>query len=261
MGRPERNRIVDEKLEMVGLGQWADKHAHELSGGMQQRVGLARAFATDAPILLMDEPFSALDPLIRARLQDELLELQARLRKTIIFVSHDLDEAMKLGNAIVILEGGRIVQKGTAEQILLSPADEYVASFVRHMNPLNVLRGRALMTPVAALSRDGSGALMIDTGGRLRLELDAAARPSGVSIDGVASRLVVWQEDGSVAVAPSDVAAASAELGMRAVIALQRKTSHPILLIDGEGRVVGRCGHDEIYQGLMRKPASEQLPA
>ena len=153
MPKAESDRIVAEKLAMVGLTQWADKFGHELSGGMQQRVGLARAFATDADILLMDEPFSALDPLIRDKLQDELLLLQKDLKKTIIFVSHDLDEAMKLGNRIAILEGGRIVQCGTAEDILLRPADDYVAEFVKHMNPLNVLRGGAMMTPAAALAR------------------------------------------------------------------------------------------------------------
>ena len=140
IGRPERDRIVDAKLAMVGLDRWAEKYAHELSGGMQQRVGLARAFATDADILLMDEPFSALDPLIRTKLQDELLDLQSKLKKTILFVSHDLDEAIKLGNRIVIMEGGRIIQAGTAQDIVLRPADAYVAEFVRHMNPLEALR-------------------------------------------------------------------------------------------------------------------------
>src|SRR5437660_10812882 len=117
MPKAEIDRIVADKLAMVGLTQWARKFGHELSGGMQQRVGLARAFATDADILLMDEPFSALDPLIRDKLQDELLELQARLRKTIVFVSHDLDEAVKLGNQIAIMEHGRVIQAGTAEDI------------------------------------------------------------------------------------------------------------------------------------------------
>jgi glycine betaine/proline transport system ATP-binding protein len=135
-----RRRIVDEQLELVGLAQWADHHCSALSGGMQQRVGLARAFATDADILLMDEPFSALDPLIRRKLQDELLSLQARLRKTILFVSHDLDEALKIGDRISILEGGRIVQTGTARQIMEKPADDYVAEFVRHANPRTVLK-------------------------------------------------------------------------------------------------------------------------
>ena len=173
---------------MVGLTQWAGKFGHELSGGMQQRVGLARAFATDADILLMDEPFSALDPLIRDKLQDELLLLQKDLKKTIIFVSHDLDEALKIGNRIAILEGGRIVQCGTAEDILLRPADAYVAEFVKHMNPLNVLRGSALMTPAAALRRH-ENEVLLDRAGRIRVRLDADDRPIGVTLDGAAGTL------------------------------------------------------------------------
>ncbi len=135
-----RRRIVDEQLELVGLSQWGDRYCSELSGGMQQRVGLARAFATNPDILLMDEPFSALDPLIRRKLQDELLALQARLRKTILFVSHDLDEALKLGDRICILEGGRIIQTGTGREIVEQPADDYVAEFVRHVNPNTVMK-------------------------------------------------------------------------------------------------------------------------
>lgn len=143
-----RRARVDEELESVGLLDRADALVGELSGGMQQRVGLARAFATDAPTLLMDEPFSALDPLIRSRLQDELLELQAKRGRTIIFVSHDLDEAFKLGNRIAIMEGGRIVQCGTPQQIYSNPANEYVGDFVAHMNPLSVLSARDVMEPV-----------------------------------------------------------------------------------------------------------------
>ncbi|WP_137391754.1 choline ABC transporter ATP-binding protein [Rhodoligotrophos defluvii] len=144
----ERHERVRQQLKLVHLEKWADKYAHELSGGMQQRVGLARAFATNAPILLMDEPFSALDPLIRTHLQDELLEFQRTLRKTILFVSHDLDEALKLGNRIAIMEEARIVQCSTPRDIVLKPASDYVAQFVAHMNPLNVLDGYALMTPI-----------------------------------------------------------------------------------------------------------------
>ena len=135
-----RDRIVAEQLELVGLTQWADRYCNELSGGMQQRVGLARAFATDAEILLMDEPFSALDPLIRNKLQDELLELQKRLHKTIVFVTHDLDEALKIGDQVTILEGGRIVQSGSPRQIVEQPADEYVAEFVRHVNARSLFK-------------------------------------------------------------------------------------------------------------------------
>ena len=147
-GKAERRDAVMRQLELVGLGDRENSLVGELSGGMQQRVGLARAFATDAPILLMDEPFSALDPLIRSRLQDELLEIQARLRKTILFVSHDLDEAFKLGNRIAIMEGGRIVQVGTAQDIVMRPANDYVSAFVAHMNPLNVLTAGDVMTPI-----------------------------------------------------------------------------------------------------------------
>ena len=147
LGEKERRARVDEQLDLVGLGDWGDKKVHELSGGMQQRVGLARAFATDAPILLMDEPFSALDPLIRDKLQDDLLELQERLQRTIIFVSHDLDEALKIGNRIAIMEGGRIIQTGTAQEIIQNPATDYVAEFVAHMNPLAVLRASEVVRP------------------------------------------------------------------------------------------------------------------
>jgi len=147
MATAERRARVDDQLALVGLSDWAERKVGELSGGMQQRVGLARALATDAPILLMDEPFSALDPLIRTRLQDELLDLQDKLRRTIIFVSHDLDEAFKIGNRIALMEGGRIVQCGTAREIIASPASDYVADFVAHMNPLGVLTARDVMEP------------------------------------------------------------------------------------------------------------------
>jgi glycine betaine/proline transport system ATP-binding protein len=143
--KAERLKRADAQLALVGLSDWADRKVGELSGGMQQRVGLARAFVTEAPILLMDEPFSALDPLIRTRLQDELLDLQRELKRTIIFVSHDLDEAFKLGGRIAIMEGGRIVQLGTPREIFSNPASDYVADFVANMNPLGVLTARDVM--------------------------------------------------------------------------------------------------------------------
>jgi len=250
--KPEIQKIVEQKLAMVGLTQWANKHGHELSGGMQQRVGLARAFATDADILLMDEPFSALDPLIRDKLQDELLLLQKDLKKTIIFVSHDLDEALKLGNRIAILEGGRIVQCGTAEDILLRPADGYVAEFVKHMNPLNVLRGRSLMTPAAAL-RHTDNEVHLDAGGRIRVQLDADGRPIGVTLDGLSGELTITN---GVMLAPlprADVIVAPADLRMRSAIELRRATGNPIVLVDELGRMAGLCGDDEIYRALLQQ--------
>ncbi|KIN60676.1 Choline ABC transporter, ATP-binding protein [Sulfitobacter noctilucae] len=170
---PKKDRLAraDKQLALVGLSDWADRKVGDLSGGMQQRVGLARAFVTEAPILLMDEPFSALDPLIRSRLQEELLDLQRDLKRTIIFVSHDLDEAFKLGGRIAIMEGGRIVQVGTPREIFSKPASDYVADFVANMNPLGVLTARDVMqaetdvtgptvaaeTPVAELMQQLSG--------------------------------------------------------------------------------------------------------
>ena len=254
--KAEIDRIVADKLAMVGLTQWASKYAHELSGGMQQRVGLARAFATDADILLMDEPFSALDPLIRGKLQDELLALQSELKKTIIFVSHDLDEALKIGNKIAILEGGRIVQCGVAEDILLRPANAYVAEFVKHMNPLNVLRGGSLMTPAAALPHEDDE-MLLDRGGRIRLKLDIDGRPLGVTLDGRAGAMAVADRaTGQIeATNPDDVdiVVAPINLRMRSAIALRSFSGNPIVLVDDLGRMAGLCGDDEIYRALLQQ--------
>lgn len=246
----ERRRVVDEKLVLVGLDQWADRFASELSGGMQQRVGLARAFATDADILLMDEPFSALDPLIRTKLQDELLALQARMRKTILFVSHDLDEALKLGNHISIMEGGRIVQTGTPEDIVLRPADDYVAEFVSHMNPLNVLRSRAVMRPAAELQADGSGS-WLDPERRYHLALDAHGRPDAARLNG--EKLPVMVLDGSSDLAsgalPPGLIVVPADLPLRTVVKVRQSSGHPVL-IEEDGRFAGVCDDSEILAAL-----------
>ncbi len=138
-----------EKLDLVGLLDWADRYPDELSGGMQQRVGLARALAADPEILLMDEPFSALDPLIRRQLQDEFVNLSGVMKKTTIFVTHDLNEATRVGDRIAIMRDGGFVQVGTPEEIVANPADDYVAEFVRDISPLTVVRARSLMVPIA----------------------------------------------------------------------------------------------------------------
>jgi len=256
--KAEIDRVVADKLALVGLTQWANKYGHELSGGMQQRVGLARAFATDADILLMDEPFSALDPLIRDKLQDELLGLQKELKKTIIFVSHDLDEAMKLGNRIAILEGGRVVQWGTAEEILLTPANDYVAEFVKHMNPLNVLRGASMMTPAAGLKRDGADVLL-DRDGRIRVALDADGRPLSCTLDGATGALV--SAETALSAHPAEIIVAPVDLKMRLAIELRRASGNPIVLVDDLGRMAGLCGDDEIYRALLRARKTEAAAA
>ena len=166
-GRARRRERAMRQLETVGLAERADARVSELSGGMQQRVGLARALATEAPILLMDEPFSALDPIVRSKLQDDLIALQSDLRRTIVFVSHDLDEAFKIGDRIAIMEGGRIVQVGTPARIASEPATSYVADFVSHMNPVGFLTARDIMREPdrsdASMKQAMSGSATSDT--------------------------------------------------------------------------------------------------
>jgi glycine betaine/proline transport system ATP-binding protein len=144
--RSTREARALQALEQVGLEAWAGSSPDELSGGMQQRVGLARGLAVDPDILLMDEAFSALDPLIRTEMQDELLKLQAKSKRTIVFISHDLDEAMRIGDRIAIMEGGSVVQVGTPEEILQNPADDYVKAFFRGVDPTNILTAGDIAT-------------------------------------------------------------------------------------------------------------------
>ncbi len=146
----ERLRKANEILKVVELEAWGNKFAHELSGGMQQRVGLARALAADPDVLLMDEPFSALDPLIRRQLQEEFIRLSKVLKKTTLFITHDLDEAVRVGHRIAIMRDGRVVQIGTAEDIVMHPADDYVAEFVAGISRLKVVRAHAVMQPLDA---------------------------------------------------------------------------------------------------------------
>jgi glycine betaine/proline transport system ATP-binding protein len=142
-----RSKRATEALSQVGLEGWEDQYPKQLSGGMQQRVGLARALAADPDIMLMDEAFSALDPLIRTEMQDELLNLQENSDRTIIFISHDLDEALRIGDRIAIMEGGRVVQVGTPEEILQNPADDYVRAFFRGVDPTNVISAGEIVNP------------------------------------------------------------------------------------------------------------------
>jgi glycine betaine/proline transport system ATP-binding protein len=247
--RAERRKtIVDEKLDLVGLSQWAERQVGELSGGMQQRVGLARAFATDADILLMDEPFSALDPLIRGKLQGELLTLQERVKKTILFVSHDLDEALRLGDRISILQNGRIIQTGTAEDIVLVPADEYVAEFVRHMNPLTVLTGGMIMQRRALMAGDG-GHVWLDSARRYRLSLNSSDEALGLNLDGVAHGFCHVQDEADLGRLGPGVAVAPASLSLQSIIHLRQATGHPVLLAE-QGRILGVCGEAEIIRAL-----------
>ena len=144
---------ANEILNIVELTGWGNKYAHELSGGMQQRVGLARALAADPEILLMDEPFSALDPLIRRQLQIEFIKLSKKLKKTTVFITHDLDEAVKVGHRIAIMRDGKVIQVGTPEEIVMKPEDDYVADFVKGISRLEVVKANSIMIPLDEYSK------------------------------------------------------------------------------------------------------------
>jgi glycine betaine/proline transport system ATP-binding protein len=250
----QRKERVAAQLELVGLSQWADKYAHELSGGMQQRVGLARAFATEAPILLMDEPFSALDPLIRTKLQDELLALQERLHKTIIFVSHDLEEALKIGNRITIMEGGHIVQTGAPEEIVLSPANDYVRDFISNVNPLSVLTAWNVMRDRRDLSDAGEGWVWLDRRKTTRFQLDANGLVTAAERNG---RPAIWTSCDPFEALPDDahqVYWAKPGTPLKAVMqAMHQSQTAPVALFDESSRFVGAIGIRDVLRAVLRR--------
>jgi glycine betaine/proline transport system ATP-binding protein len=260
--KAERNRIVEEKLSLIRLSNWANSYPSQLSGGMQQRVGLARALATDADILLMDEPFSALDPLIRDHLQDELLQLQADLKKTILFVSHDLDEALKIGSNIAIMESGRIVQIGTPENIVANPVDDYVRQFVASVNPLNVLSCASLMRLVDELQllEGDKRAVVLDTEGKCVCYLDADGRPQRITFAGDDLNVVHVQNDLNLKdLTPGAIVMALSKTSMKTVVKINHSTGLPVPVLDGDGRIIGVVGTAEIFRGILREDKS--LPA
>ncbi|WP_245554867.1 quaternary amine ABC transporter ATP-binding protein [Nesterenkonia alba] len=196
INRADREAKAEEALQLVGLGGYAGYYPHELSGGMRQRVGLARALAAETELMLMDEAFSALDPLIRKEMQDQLLELQQELGKTIVFITHDLNEAMRLGNRIAVMRDGRIVQNGTTEEILNDPANDYVAQFIQDVDRTRVLTARDVKEPPVAL-------LGAEQGPRAAHRLMREHQTSALCVVDQAKRLqgVVYETDAAEGVA------------------------------------------------------------
>ncbi len=239
--RARRKSVIEEKLKLVRLQEWADNYPSELSGGMQQRVGLARALATDADILLMDEPFSALDPLIREHLQDELLQLQEELKKTIIFVSHDLDEAMKLGSLIAIMEGGRIVQSGTPEDIISNPVNNYVKQFVASMNPLKVLNCGALISTTGKNEAFGT-------------ELDSEGKLTSINHGNIGYSIIPYSEDLDLSKIPQgSLVSVGRKTSMNVAVELNYITGIPVPVLAHNGQYLGSVGSREILKGILKK--------
>ncbi|MDX1620754.1 MAG: glycine betaine/L-proline ABC transporter ATP-binding protein [Nitriliruptorales bacterium] len=251
----ERHERAQEVIDTVGLDGWEDSLPGSLSGGMQQRVGLARALAIDPDILLMDEPFSALDPLVRRDMQEELLDLQDRVKKTIVFITHDLDEAIKLGSQMAIMKAGRIIQTGTPEEILRNPEDEYVASFVEDVDPSRVLRAEDVMEQPSEVVRPGhsprvalrmmdkrglSSAFVVEEGGRLRgiVTADGAADAADRGVEDVAEMDTI------------DAATAAPDTPLRDLIDMAADEPYPIAIVDDEGNFRGLTAWVSIVRGL-----------
>jgi glycine betaine/proline transport system ATP-binding protein len=260
--RAERESRARQWLEQVGLSGFESQYPHQLSGGMQQRVGLARALATDAEILLMDEAFSALDPLIRHEMQDQLLALQSRLNRTIVFITHDLDEALRLGNRIAILKDGELVQEGTPEDILLSPANDYIESFLQDVNRGKVLNASHAMVertltltmrtqPVHALER------LVARGYDYVTVLDGK-RLAGVLMRADAQRAV---REGARDVSRylSDMASVPASAGLDEVLARLLRNPEPVAVTDDRGEFVGVLSRTKVLE-LVTPNGTGDLP-
>ncbi|HEX5597161.1 MAG TPA: glycine betaine/L-proline ABC transporter ATP-binding protein [Micromonosporaceae bacterium] len=246
-GRPreERHEQAREALRMVGLEGWEEKLPQELSGGMRQRVGLARALAAGTDILLMDEAFSALDPLIRRELQDQLMELQAELGKTVVFITHDLNEAMRLGHRIAVMRDGRIVQIGTAEEILTDPSNDYVAQFVADVDRTRILTASSVMERPLSIVDVNSGPRVA---ARTLRETQTSAvyvtgrnkRFLGTITDDVVTRAVrEGRQNLDGIVSTEDVQTVSADTPVAELFAPCAQSPHPVAVVDAAGRLAG----------------------
>ncbi len=239
-------------IEVVGLKGYESSYPHELSGGMKQRVGLARALANDPEILLMDEAFSALDPLIRAQMQQELLDIQSRLHKTIVFITHDLDEALNLGDKIVILgPDGRIRQIGTPEEILSEPADEYVTAFVKHVDRTKVLTASSVMHryPLITIPREGCRAAlrtMEKAETSSILVVDSERMLKGVITIEDAAELSKKKERDVATIIKDDVFTTTPDTSLYDLLATAIATAYPIAVVNEHGKLLGAVDRAQI---------------
>lgn len=249
-------------LETVGLAGWERSYPSQLSGGMQQRVGIARALCNDPDILLMDEPFSALDPLIRREMQSELLQLQTRLNKTIIFITHDLDEALRLGDRIAILKDGQVVQVGTSEEILTHPVDDYVAEFTRDVNRSRVLTARSVMQQprVAVVGRDGPRAalkLMEEQGLSSVFVVDREHRLVGLVQAEAAIGAAQHGETSLSSLIIRDVPTTRPDTLLEALIPVAASHRWPIAVLDEDRRLLGIIPRVAVLAGLAGRTEAE----
>ena len=265
MKKPDRDARTRKVLELVGLGGWEDAYPRQLSGGMQQRVGLARALAVDTDILLMDEPFSGLDPLIRRQMQDELLRLQTELHKTIVFITHDLNEALKLGDRIAIMHDGKVAQIGSPEDIVLRPEDEYVGDFTQDVRLETILTATKVMVepkatvmghqgPRAALhtigSSDGDAAWVVDMRERYigMLSISNAER---------ALRAGVKRFDEAWDYVDREYPAVAPSTSFDELIPIAMASDHPVPVTDGDNVLVGEVHRSALAEALAETSSAD----
>jgi len=252
--RKRRDRSM-QALEQVGLKGWEDSKTSQLSGGMQQRVGLARALALDADIMLMDEAFSALDPLIRKDMQDELLTLQDQVHKTIVFISHDLDEALKLGDRIILMRDGMIIQEGTAEEILMNPADDYVAKFIEGIDRTKVITAEAVMlkaremaytktdgprTALRKMKKNGISSIFVRKEGRLE----------GIVLADDAAAAIQRGEKTIANITMTDIPTVSPDTVVSDLIPIMSTMNYPLAVVNDDKQLVGIIIKGSLLAGI-----------
>ena len=265
VAKEERIRRAQRVIDVVGLKGWEQKLPGELSGGMQQRVGLARALSADTPILLMDEAFSALDPLIRREMQEQLLELQAELGKTIVFITHDLNEAMFLGDRIAVMRDGRIVQIGTPEDILTDPANDYVAQFVEDVDRSKVLTASSVMEPARAVVTATAGPraalrAMRDLQTSGVFVVDRARKLKGYVMDADAVRLTRSGAGDLAAIVKDDLTTVAPETSLSELFVPAVENTLPIAVVDAEGRLLGVIPRITMLAALGNVSQTGEIP-
>ena len=255
MEKEDRQRAASETIETVGLKGWEDYYPREMSGGMQQRVGLARALAVNPDVLLMDEPFSGLDPLIRREMQDELVSIQSELRKTIVFITHDLNEALKLGDRIAIMRDGEIIQEGSPEEIVTLPTDEYVTEFVRDVSRAKVIQAKAIMREPDAVVYDWQGpraALRtMDNHGRDAMFLiarDFTLR--GILTEEQAKDLASQRTKSLEGTEVTPALTTTPETYIEEIIPIAAKSRHPVAVVSDNGKLLGEIRRGALLTGM-----------
>ena len=253
--KPTRYRMAAETVETVGLKGWENYRPHEMSGGMQQRIGLARALAVDPDVLLMDEPFSGLDPLIRREMQDELVSLQTELQKTIVFITHDLDEALKLGDRVAIMRDGQIIQQGSPEEIVTLPSDDYVTDFVQDVSRAKVVQVNVIMCEpdVVIYERQGPRAALR---AMERYQLDAvflisrSATLRGVLTRDQAAELAAQRVTSLEAAQVDPAVTTPPEAYIADVILNAAQSERPIAVVNDDGSLLGEIRRDALLTAV-----------